>query len=49
MDGNDYILSDQKKGKLFYDADGNGTSSGKELFAKLDGGTELTNKDFLIV
>ncbi len=47
-DKNDYIIYNKKNGKLFYDADGDGSGS-KKLFAKLEKGTDLSHQDFLIV
>ena len=47
-DGNDYIIYNKKKGKIFYDEDGKG-GAGKELFAKVDKGMKLSHDDFLIV
>lgn len=48
-DANDYVIYNQKKGNVAYDADGNGAASRSEIFAKVDRGTDLDHKDFLIV
>ena len=47
-DADDYLIYHQKKGKLFYDADGNGAGD-KVLFAKLDNKESLNFTDFEIV
>ena len=47
-DGNDHIIYNKKKGKLFYDEDGKGGAD-KELFAKVDKKMDLDHHDFLIV
>lgn len=47
-DKNDYIIYDNKKGVLYYDADGSGKSKGVE-FASLSKNLKMTYKDFFIV
>ena len=47
-DGNDHIIYQQGKGKLFYDPDGDG-SQHKILFAKVDKGTHLDHTDFFVI
>ena len=46
--GNDHIIYQQGKGKLFYDPDGNGTAH-KILFARLDPHTHLDHNDLFVV
>jgi len=47
-DADDRIIYDQSSGNLYYDQDGTG-SKGAVLFAKLDQGLPLTNKDFYVI
>src|SRR5205085_12129190 len=47
-DSSDRIIYDSGTGKLYFDADGNG-SGAQILFAQLDAGTALTISDFSIV
>lgn len=47
-DKNDYLIYDDKKGKLFYDADGSGKGKQVEI-ATLSKNLKLTEKDFFIV
>lgn len=47
-DKNDYVIYDDKKGKLFYDADGSGKGKQVEI-ATLSKNLKLTEKDFFIV
>jgi Ca2+-binding RTX toxin-like protein len=46
-DGDDRILYEQATGKIWYDADGNGTGAAV-LFAQVTAGTALTNLDFQV-
>jgi Ca2+-binding RTX toxin-like protein len=46
-DGSDRIIYDQAAGKIYYDADGSGSSKAI-LFATVDPGTALSAADFLI-
>lgn len=48
VDGNDRILYDSASGKIYYDADGSG-SSGRILFATVAPGTALTSADFVVI
>jgi Ca2+-binding RTX toxin-like protein len=47
-DAGDRIIYDSASGRIFYDADGNG-SGAAILFAKVDVGTGLTHADFLVI
>jgi hypothetical protein len=47
-DKNDYIIYDNKKGVLFYDADGSGKGKAVEI-ATLSKKIHMTNKDFFVV
>ena len=47
-DGNDHIIYQQSKGKLFYDPDGDGTAH-KILFARVVPNTVLDHTDFLVI
>jgi VCBS repeat-containing protein len=47
-DKNDYVIYDNKKGKLFYDADGSGKGKQVEI-ATLSKNLKMTEKDFFIV
>jgi Ca2+-binding RTX toxin-like protein len=47
-DKNDYVIYDDKKGKLFYDADGSGKGKQVEI-ATLSKNLKMTEKDFFIV
>jgi Ca2+-binding RTX toxin-like protein len=47
-DKNDYVVYDNKKGVLYYDADGSGKGQAAE-FAQLSKNLKMTNKDFYIV
>ncbi|MCP4381855.1 MAG: matrixin family metalloprotease [Hyphomicrobiales bacterium] len=47
-DGNDHVIYTKGAGKVFFDEDGKG-GAGKVLFAKVDAGTQLDNKDFLVI
>lgn len=49
LDKNDFLIYNQKSGKLFYDEDGNKGGAGKQLIAKLEKGADLDYTDFLIV
>ena len=47
-DKNDFIIYDNKKGCLYYDADGSGKGAAI-LFAKLDKGLKMTAADFFVI
>lgn len=47
-EADDRIIYDKVSGKLFYDADGNGSGAAVQ-FALLDKGLTLTNLDFLVI
>ncbi|MBB3020056.1 Ca2+-binding RTX toxin-like protein [Microvirga lupini] len=47
-DKNDYVIYDDKKGKLFYDADGSGKGKAVEI-ASLSKNLALTHKDFFVI
>ena len=47
-DKNDYVIYDDKKGKLYYDADGSGKGKQVEI-ATLSKNLKMTEKDFFIV
>jgi len=47
-DKNDYIVYDNKKGVLYYDADGSGRGQAIE-FAQLSKNLKMTNKDFYVL
>jgi Ca2+-binding RTX toxin-like protein len=47
-DKNDYVIYNDKNGKLYYDADGSGKGKAVE-FAKLDKDLKLTYNDFFVV
>ena len=45
LDGDDFIVYDSATGRIFYDADANGTGA-KQLLAVVADGTILTISDF---
>jgi Ca2+-binding RTX toxin-like protein len=47
-DADDRLVYDQPTGRLFFDADGNG-SGAAVLFARFDAGTALAANDFVVV
>lgn len=47
-DKNDYVIYDNKKGKLFYDADGSGKAKQVEI-ATLSKKLKMTEKDFFVI
>jgi Ca2+-binding RTX toxin-like protein len=49
QDKNDYVIYDDATGKLFYDADGSGTSCEAQLFARVEAGVALTSASFLVI
>jgi len=48
-DGDDYIIYDKAHGKLFYDADGDGSGAARQLFAVLTNHAQLGASDFFIL
>lgn len=48
-DANDYLLFDTRTGKLYYDADGNGTAASAQLVATLTGVRSLSATDIAVV
>ncbi|WP_281023995.1 calcium-binding protein [Microvirga flavescens] len=48
-DKNDYIIYDDKKGVLYYDADGSGTKSKAVEIATLSKNLKITYKDFFVI
>ncbi|MBB3018615.1 Ca2+-binding RTX toxin-like protein [Microvirga lupini] len=48
-DKNDYIIYDNKKGVLFYDADGSGTKYKQVEIATLSKKLKMTHKDFFVI
>jgi Ca2+-binding RTX toxin-like protein len=47
-DKNDYVVYDNKKGVLYYDADGSGKGKAVEI-ATISKNLDLTNKDFFVI
>ncbi len=48
QDADDRIIYDSATGRIYYDADGNG-SGAAVLFAQVAAGTAMTNADFMII
>jgi Ca2+-binding RTX toxin-like protein len=48
LDGDDYLIFNSTSKKLYYDADGSGSSSSAIAFAQLDGISTLTTNDFFL-
>lgn len=48
LDGDDYLIFNSTSKKLYYDADGSGSSSTAIAFAQLDGISTLTLNDFFL-
>ena len=45
----DYVIYDNKKGKLYYDADGSGTKYKQVEIATLSKNLKMTEKDFFVI